>query len=319
MSLTGCGALLAGEIARQGPIPFSRFMEVALYHPAHGYYTRGRDPFGREGDYFTAAQLQPVFGRLVASLLRREVGPGATVADWGAGRGEMAAAMPEFNWISVRDPLTAPPAPFSGVVFANELFDALPVGAAARRSGQWIELRVDARDGAFVWTDYVPLAPPWLDYAHGLSAAFGADRDLLIELPVRLEETVDLIGRSLAGGILLAIDYGYTDAEAARFPGGTLMGYRRHRAVENVLGDPGGKDITAHVPFDHLRRLLLGRGWKELRFETLAAMLLRAGEQDQFSAALRADSEAEALRLRLQLKTLLFGLGETFRALWMAK
>ena len=45
--MTPAGELLAAEIRRNGPIPFRRFMEVALYHPEHGYYRRARDPFGK--------------------------------------------------------------------------------------------------------------------------------------------------------------------------------------------------------------------------------------------------------------------------------
>lgn len=319
MSLTPCGELLAEEIRRNGPVPFSRFMEIALYHPELGYYTRGRDPFGKEGDFFTAVQVQPVFGRIVASLLRREVSPGATVADWGAGRCEMRSALEEFRYVPVRDPFAPPPAPFSGAVFANELFDALPVDAAARRRGEWIELRAGFRGGSFHWIDFAPLEEPWLSYARELAAAFDAHQDAVVELPVRLEQTAAAIDRSLASGVLLAIDYGYTQKEIVRFPRGTLMSYRRHRALDDVLANPGGQDITSHVPFDHLKNVFENRGWKTARFETLSAMLLRAGEPDEFASALRADSEAETLKLRLQLKTLLFGMGETFRALWMRK
>ena len=81
--MTAAGTLLAEEIRRNGPVPFRRFMEVALYHPEHGYYRRARDPFGAHdpfgvaGDFFTAEQLQPVFGILMAARLRqlyREMG-----------------------------------------------------------------------------------------------------------------------------------------------------------------------------------------------------------------------------------------------------
>jgi hypothetical protein len=52
-----------------------------------------------------------------------------------------------------------------------------------------------------------------------------------------------------------------------------------------------------------------------VRFETLAQTLLAAGEPDQFAAALAAATDEEELRRRLQLKSLLFGMGETFRTL----
>jgi SAM-dependent MidA family methyltransferase len=318
------GDILAAEIERDGPIPFSRFMEIALYHPAHGYYARQRDPFGREGDFYTAAQLQPVFGRLVASLLRTlraEMDAGAefTVVDWGAGRGEMREALAGFNYLALTDPAAPPPAPFHGAIFANELFDALPVDLAARRSGEWIEQRVARRAGAFAWTDGLPLSEEWREYAARLARPFDADSDLLLELPVQLDRVLTAMDAALASGALIAIDYGYTGAEIVRFPRGTLMSYRRHRALEEVLAQPGEQDITAHVPFDCLERMLAARGWRRVRFEKLAQTLLRAGEPDQFASALSAASEAESLKLRLQLKTLLFGMGESFRTLWMAK
>ena len=75
--MTPAGEILAAEIRRNGPIPFRRFMEVALYHPAYGYYRRAADPFGKDGDFFTAEQIQPVFGILMAARIRhlyREMG-----------------------------------------------------------------------------------------------------------------------------------------------------------------------------------------------------------------------------------------------------
>ena len=87
--------MLRDEIARRGPISFHRFMEVALYDPEHGYYRRGHDPFGKHGDYYTAEQLQPVFGILISSCLRElfeqaGISENPRVVELGAGRGEMA-------------------------------------------------------------------------------------------------------------------------------------------------------------------------------------------------------------------------------------
>ncbi|MFN7993702.1 MAG: SAM-dependent methyltransferase [Bryobacteraceae bacterium] len=94
-----------------------------------------------------------------------------------------------------------------------------------------------------------------------------------------------------------------------------MMSYRRHRALEDVLDGPGERDITAHVCFTALEEHGAKAGLKRLRFETLARTLLAAGEEDQFAAALNGATPAEENRRRLQLKTLLFGMGETFRTL----
>src|SRR2546425_5449274 len=101
--VTPAGELLAAEIRRDGPIPFRRFMEVALYHPEHGYYRRPRDPFGKHGDFFTAEQIQPVFGNLMASFigqLYRQMGEPRdfAIVELRAGRCEMAGAFAEWRY-----------------------------------------------------------------------------------------------------------------------------------------------------------------------------------------------------------------------------
>ena len=130
--MTPLAELLRDEIRRGGPVSFRRFMDAALYHPEFGYYRRPRDPFGKHGDFFTASQLQPVFGVLVAARIRQlHEEDGApenfTVVELGAGRGEMAAALSAWKYAAVESGEGALPERFRGVVFSNEFFDALPV------------------------------------------------------------------------------------------------------------------------------------------------------------------------------------------------
>jgi SAM-dependent MidA family methyltransferase len=97
------------------------------------------------------------------------------------------------------------------------------------------------------------------------------------------------------------------------------MSYRRHQASEDVLRDPGERDITAHVCFTALEEHGRRCGLEPVRLETLARTLMDAGAADEFGAALSARDAAEEARRRLQLKTLLFGMGETFRTLIQRK
>jgi SAM-dependent MidA family methyltransferase len=97
------------------------------------------------------------------------------------------------------------------------------------------------------------------------------------------------------------------------------MSYRQHQAVEDVLKDPGEQDITAHVCFSALREHAGHRGLHTEVLESLARTLIEAGEADQFAGALAADSPEEQRRRSLQLKQLLFGMGETFRTLLQRK
>lgn len=313
--MTPAGEALAAEIRRGGPIPFRRFMEVALYHPEHGYYRRARDPFGKHGDFFTAEQVQPVFGILIAARirqLRREMGSEGeefTVVELGAGRREMAEPFAEWRYVPIDIDAGEIPDNFSGVVFSNEFFDALPVEVATYDGERFREQLVTLRDGRFVWQagdavqgeveqylrKYFPEPQPGQWHEANLEALGWMER----------------IARSLTKGYVFTIDYGYTRRESIRFPGGTLMGYRRHTAREDVLEEPGERDITAHVNFSALEEHGAGLDLARERFETLAATLLTAGEPDRFAAAMTAGP--------MQLKTLLFGMGETFRVLLQRK
>jgi SAM-dependent MidA family methyltransferase len=314
--VTPLTTLLREEIGRSGPISFHQFMEAALYHPEYGYYRQPRDPFGKEGDFFTAEQLQPVFGILIAARIRmlyRAMGEPSdfTVVEIGPGRGEMVEqALPCSNKLTLV-PLGADlPDRFQGVVFSNEFFDALPVHRVVWVAGEPRESLVDWREDRFVWVDGPPVTGEIRDYVE----RYFPDSPGRSSGEVNLDALrwMERISQRLESGYVFTIDYGYTAAESKRFPAGTLMSYRRHMATEDVLADPGERDITAHVHFTALE----GHGLQTARFETLARTLLDAGEADQFAAALAGPDEA---RRRLQLKTLLFGMGETFRTLLQRK
>lgn len=252
-------------------------METALYHPEVGYYRRPRDPFGIQGDFFTAAQL-PAFGILLRAILE-SLTPDRTLCDVGAGRGELREAFCGWRYLPV-DAGDALPDAFSGAMIANELFDALPCkvfGAAG-------EARVAFADGRFFWTQ-----PPVRE-----------------ECP-RSSEMLRAMAKSLSRGFLIVVDYGYEERERERrFPNGSLMSYRKHFAEDDVLDAPGDRDITCHVNFTRLIQEAERVGLKPRLKEPLRTFLLRAGE-GAIEQARRANSE--------RLKTLLFGFGERFDAI----
>lgn len=295
-------------------------MEIALYHPQFGYYRRQRGPFGKEGDYYTAEQLQPVFGILIASAirsLRSELGnpEGFTVVELGAGRGEMSEAFRDFCYIPVDIATHYWPERFTGVIFANEFFDALPVRRFVRTAGEYSESLVAWKnEHGFFFVNGAKASGPALEYLD----RYAAVREV-VEWNDRAERILADITRRLERGFLVAIDYGYAAAEAIRFPQGSLMSYRRHQALEDVLRNPGEQDITAHVAFDALIEVAERNGMELVRLESLAQLLLRTGEPDKFAEALRAPLADEETRRRLQLKTLLFSMGDVFRVLILRK
>jgi SAM-dependent MidA family methyltransferase len=263
--------------------------------------------------------MQPVFGQLIAARIRhlfQEMGSPSdfTIVELGAGRGEMAPAFAEWCYVPVEihapvAPAILPPAEpigladshlpdqVRGVFFSNEFFDALPVEALVFLRGEFRRRLVASKEGRFVWTAG-DLASPELDAY--LRRFFPPPVEgICYEANLEALNWIECMSRALRSGYVLSIDYGYTRAEAVRFPRGTLMSYRRHTAREDVLADPGEQDITAQVNFS-------------------ALALIAAGE-DEFARSLAALDAAEQLRRRLQLKTLLFGMGETFRILRQRK
>jgi len=316
--MTPLGEILRDQILCSGPMPFNRFMESALYHPEFGYYRRKRDPFGAGGDYYTAEQIQPAFGILIAQrirMLRQCMGDPEdfTVVEIGAGRGEMAEAFSEFRYIPIDLGSGHLPERIRGVVFSNEFFDALPVHAAIMRDGGAKELRVTFQRDAFTWVETGP--PPEEVECYRKKYLGTLSDGQIFEVNLEALAALDRMAAQLEDGYILTIDYGYTTAELARFPSGTLLSYRRHQALEDVLRDPGEQDITAHVCFTALEQHGKQIGLQTEAFEPLARTLIAAGEPDQFAKVLAADSPDEARRRSLHLKQLLFGMGETFRTL----
>ena len=169
-------------------------------------------------------------------------------------------------------------------------------------------------DGAFVWHtgEVVGDAAERYLRRYYLPPEEGRWYEVNLEALAWLER----MAATLTKGYVLTIDYGFTRAESVRFPAGTLMGYRRHTAREDVLAEAGRARHHGAREFHGARgerrrsadsRPSASRRWRRRCWPP--------GEPDQFAAALGAGGAAEELRRRMQLKTLLFGMGETFRVL----
>jgi SAM-dependent MidA family methyltransferase len=279
-------AKLRRIIEDEGPIPFSRFMSIALYEEGQGYYVKPRSPFGRQGDFFTASQLQPVFGRYVQAQMERFAAAQDHFVELGPGREDLRDAFPQSTYSPVHPGQTIPKTK-RAFLFANEFFDALPV--ELYQEGQMLRVGTDAN--RFIWhpeppktgvSEKRPLARHWLAQAW---------------------ESTD-------SGYFLILDYGYRERERERFAQGSLLGYRQHRALTDVLSHPGEQDISAHVNWDDLIEDAVAVGWQVLGLESLRRSMLSLGEE-WFQEAAALDSQ--------QLKTLLLSFGESFDVLILHK
>jgi len=352
--------IIRHRIREEDGIPFAEFMALCLYHPEQGYYMTPRTRIGKEGDFFTSSSVHSLFGRLIARQLiqmRELLGNGAfTVAEQGAGEGHLALDIldalrdeaPEFyaqlryrlvevspdnrrrqrevledhrqriDWCELAD-LSG----MEGCFLSNELVDAFPVHLVERREGQFLEVYVVERDGAFA-EELRPLSAPQIEEHFrmlGTAPVEGNRGEVNLEATRWMGRVGELLGR----GFVLTIDYGYPAAElyAPFRRTGSLMCYHRHTSGEDPYRLIGNQDITAHVDFTALQRAGEQAGLATLYFGEQYRFLMGLGFVEALiELQARESDENRARALRLTLKNLILpegGMGETFKVLIQGK
>ncbi|WP_147653342.1 class I SAM-dependent methyltransferase [Vulcaniibacterium gelatinicum] len=358
-------ALIVEQIrAAGGAIPFSRFMELALYAPGLGYYSAGATKFGAAGDFVTAPELGPLFAACVADALApvlRQLGPDAGFLELGGGSGafaevvlkklmaldalparyailEPSADLRQRQQARLRERLgpllfdlvewlDGPPQhAWSGVLFANEVLDALPTPRFSIHGGQVYEEHV-ALDpqGRFVRSEQpadalLSAAVRHVERQLEQPFAEGYRSELLPQLPYWLQAVTG----PMQDGALLFVDYGYPRREYYRPQRreGTLRAFRRHHLVEDVLAFPGLQDVTASVDFTALAEAGTHAGFDFAGYCSQASFLIGNGlERNLAEAEARAADETARLKLRQQAKllTLPSEMGERFQAMGFAR
>lgn len=288
-------------------IPFAQFMALALTAPGLGYYATSRERPTREGDFLTAPELHPFFGRLIGRQLDdvwTRLGSPArfVVREYGAGRGTLErtvcsglladgsglAAAVEWQPVEVGSDL--PSEGVFGAILANEFLDALPVHRVVMRGGTLLERYVVWRYGAFEEEEAEPSTPRLAEMLalDGVELADGQAADL----GLAAVEWVERLGRELEQGMALVIDYGHPAAElyGPRRMAGTLMTYRRHEVGDDPFADVGLRDITAHVDVTAVDRGARSSGLDALGQTTQAAFTAALGMGELLSALGRNSS-----------------------------
>jgi len=342
---TALTPILLERIRQHGPITFADFMEVCLYHPEHGYYTRNILRAG-VGDYYTSPDVHPIFGRLLARQLcemweilgcPREF----YLVEFGAGQGTLAATVldwiggnaPEFartlrllllerspvlrqrgeqrlagRWTGqVRWAAELDGTPLVGCFYSNELVDVFPVHRVVQRPAGLREIYVAATADELIEQEGELSSPALADYLaqYGAPLAQGQQAEVGLQALAWLEQ----VAAGLAQGFVLTIDYGYLASElySAVRPAGTLLAYHRHRVSDALLAWPGLQDLTAHVNFTALIEHGRKLGLLSCGYTTQTKFLLALGKKTEFADLYAPDtSEAQRYKARLQLKQLIY-------------
>ena len=357
-------AVIRAEIAAEGgSLPFSRFMERSLYAPGLGYYSAGSTKFGEAGDFTTAPELGPLFASCVAQAVApvlQQLGPDAEFVEIGGGSGAFAEIMlkrllaldalparyailepsadlrerqrerlgqrlipPVFDLVEWLD---GPPSDaWSGVLFANEVIDALPTPRFTLRDGEVFEegVALDA-EGRFVRTDrpadpLLAAAVRHIERYLGQPFPDGYRSELLPQLPYWIQAVMGGQGR----GAMLFADYGYPRREYYQpdRDTGTLRAYYRHRVHNDPYLWPGLQDITASVDFTALAEAGTQAGFDLAGYTTQANFLLGNGLQERLSEAEARADDTTLLRLRNEAKrlTLPSEMGERFQVMGFSR
>lgn len=345
--------------AAGGWLAWSRFMEAALYAPGLGYYMAGRRPFGAGGDFVTAPELSPLYGRCLAVQLEEllENTAGGDVVEYGAGSGRLAAdlltalaardALPaHYRIVEISAPLREaqrerlerlssstcriewldhpPVKPWRGVAIANEVVDALPV-ERFRIAGDVVEcLGVIAEGDGFAWQARPADAALAGAVAH-IAAKLPAPpiRGYVSELCLMLPAWVAAATASLAQGAMLVADYGLPRAQYYHpsRDGGTLTAFHRHRRVDDVLLLPGLQDLTAWVDFSALTDAARSAGLSVGGFATQAHFLAALGIDRELAALVEQalGADRHALTQGAQLLMHPGEMGERFKILALTR
>lgn len=353
-------ALIRAEIAAEGgSLPFSRFMERSLYAPGLGYYSAGSTKFGEAGDFTTAPELGPLFASCVAQAVApvlQQLGPEAEFVEIGGGSGAFAEIMlkrlleldalparyailepsadlrerqrerlgqrlipPVFDLVEWLD---GPPSEaWNGVLFANEVIDALPTPRFTLRDGEVFEEGVGLDgEGRFIRADRPAdalLAAAVRHVERYLEQPFpdGYRSELLPQLPYWIQAVMGGLDR----GAMLFADYGYTRREYYQpdRDDGTLRAYYRHRVHNDPYLWPGLQDITASIDFTALAEAGTQAGFDLAGYTTQANFLLGNGLQERLNEAEARADETTLLRLRNEAKrlTLPSEMGERFQVM----
>jgi SAM-dependent MidA family methyltransferase len=322
--------ILAKIDASGGKIPYSIYMELALYAPGLGYYANGLQKFGPTGDFTTAPEISPLFGKSISHAIQD-----FHLLEFGAGTGILAKTLLENHknikkyWIleisselqhrqkellkDYLDKVTwlteLPQEPFSGVILANEVIDAFPVTKFLWKDNKTYEYFVtqnnnqlsliideasNSRINQFVET---------LDLPNNYSS----------EIHLTLKPWIKSLSECLKSGLILIIDYGFPRHEFyhPERSEGTIMCHYQHRAHADPLYKPGEQDITAHVDFTAIAEAAVENNLEIAGYTSQAGFLLDNNLLDFSQGA----EDAAAIKL-LTLPT---EMGELFKVIALTK
>ncbi|MCG7657615.1 class I SAM-dependent methyltransferase [Wielerella bovis] len=341
---------IAADIhAHDGAIPFSRFMQHALYAPQLGYYTGGAHKIGAAGDFITAPTLSPLFGqtlaRQIALILPQTAG---NVYEFGAGTGALATqiinalsgSLKNYYIIELSPDLAARqreyiaqnaadfaerviwldtlPEQLDGVLIGNEVLDAMPIERVRRNEHGELEWAyVGINEQHELCFQYKPLQDTPLFQA--ACEYFPDTPNYTSELHPTQHAFIRTLAQKLTRGAMIWLDYGF-DAAQYYHPqrnDGTLIGHHRHHTIHDPFYRVGLTDLTAHINFSDIAAAGCGAGLDLIGYTTQANFLFNLGILDLLAQQYPQTDTADYVQAAhaVQVLTAQHEMGELFKVI----
>jgi len=312
---------IASQIASQGGwLPFSKYMEMALYEPGMGYYSAGAHKLGAGGDFTTAPELSPLFGAAICSTLLpvlealKEKGLPTQILEFGAGTGKLATSilsrlrdldfsLDRYEIIEISPDLAQRQQERIG-----SLIEELNLSTQCN----WLSMLPKDFKGVILANEVIDAIPCdaiiyqngfWYWYGvafvnNKLSWKLGSpvaqellpesllsgnfSEGYITELHTPANAWVSEVAKQLDTGLFLTFDYGFPEGEYyhPQRLEGTLMAHHRHHAIQDPFHLPGLCDLTTHVEWSQIARSALTENADDVYLTNQAAYLLDAGIGD---------------------------------------
>ena len=313
------------EIRERGPMPFSWYMELCLYDPEFGYYSRNAEQFGKAGDFYTSSDVHAVFGRLLARQFEEmwqvlgspeqieilELGPGRglfaqDVLDWSkekfsdffgaihyslAERSSALQARLRQTLASFVESGKASLVP-NNIGLRRILSPDVPLIIFANEFFDALPVEVLGNQGELrVDIRDGKLSETWSKASHAALEfldrySVQPEREERVEAQRIAQEYMAEAAFLIERGFLIIIDYGYTrEEQLAGRHRGTLTAFRQHSVSANPYEAPGEQDITAHVNFTALAAAAEQNEMQVQPLLTQSQFLMGIGQQNQFADA----------------------------------
>lgn len=341
-----------------GTLSFDRFMQAALYEPGLGYY-ESKTVFGEKGDFVTAPELGPWLSLGFADLIfwgwqQLKQPSGWYLLEQGSGSGKLLASildlLAQFSMpmptavisversgqlrkrqanlfaergldVTVVARLDEVPSRENVIALSNELPDAFPVRSFQWNEGQLFERGVGISEDGFVWKRFETA----LENGPEIDAELKANwlEGYISEWNPGLDDWQQQLSRVVDRGLLFTVDYGYSQQEYYRIGRreGTLLAHIGQQTSEDVLSEPGSRDITAHVDFTALSDAGCRVGLEPLLWMSQGGWLAQSPAVQAFVQSLAMQNDATSMHLLAHAKRVLmpFGMGEVFKLLVQGK